>query len=248
MRIMIYGYGFVGKAHAHALKSKHIVYIRDIAKGFDNLNRPEAAIIAVSTPIGKDGSCDMSNVYDCIKQIASSTPILIKSTISLEGWREIKTRWPEKTISFSPEYLRAARAQDDFKNQDEIQIGGGDESFWINLLGTVLPLVRFDIAEAEELILAKYIRNSFLALKVAFFNQAYDLCEKAGVEHTAVSHYVSMDDRIGDGHTYVTEERGFGGHCFPKDTSALVASAKVLGYDFSILKEAIEYNDRIRTK
>jgi UDPglucose 6-dehydrogenase len=73
----------------------------------------------------------------------------------------------------------------------------------------------------------------------------YDVCVKAGVDANEVLTYTALDDRIGSSHTTITEERGFGGHCFPKDTAAIVETAKQFDYDFSILREAIEYNARL---
>jgi UDPglucose 6-dehydrogenase len=101
-------------------------------------------------------------------------------------------------------------------------------------------------AVPEELILAKYFRNSFLATKVAFFNQIHDLCANTGVEYAAVRHIVADDPRIGHSHTEVTDARGFGGHCFPKDTAAIVHTASLVDVDLSLIKQAISYNRKIR--
>ena len=106
--------------------------------------------------------------------------------------------------------------------------------------------VNIDIAKPKELILAKYARNSFLALKVSYFNQINDLCTKLDVDYDKVRQYTAVDDRIGESHTTITEERGFGGHCFPKDTEAFVTTSKRVDSNLSILEHAIEYNRRIR--
>ena len=74
----------------------------------------------------------------------------------------------------------------------------------------------------------------------------YDLCDKLDIEYSAVAHYTGMDERIGYSHTYITDERGFGGHCFPKDTSALVRTAERNNVELSIMKAAIKYNNSIR--
>ena len=248
MKIQVCGYGFVGKAHALALESNHDVHVYDPAKDrIDFDGAADEVVIAVSTPMQADGSCDVSNVIDCISMVEPGIPILIKSTISLEGWDTINRTY--SNVSFSPEYLRAQHAMEDFKNQSTIWVGGGDTSFWSDLLRTSLG-VSINIVTAEELIIAKYTRNSFLALKVAFFNQVFDLCEASGVDYDSVAKLVTSDDRVGSSHTVVTAERGFGGHCFPKDTAAFVESGRVSKSEtiMTILKEAIEYNDRIRKK
>jgi UDPglucose 6-dehydrogenase len=246
MKIQIVGYGFVGQAHALALRGNNEVYIYDPSKKCnDRISDPDAVIICVSTPQHVDGRCDMRNVYDTILNCPKDVPILIKSTISLEGWRSIKSLDKNDMVSFSPEFLRAKHAYEDFKNQEVIYVGGGDELFWTSILESSLQ-VKVECKNPEALILAKYYRNSFLATKVAFFNQVFDLCEMAGIDFNVVRELVTEDKRIGRSHSYVTKERGFGGHCFPKDTSAITWTSDFYGYDSSIIKSAIEYNDRIK--
>ena len=74
----------------------------------------------------------------------------------------------------------------------------------------------------------------------------YDLCDATGLDFDHVRRSVGEDDRIGNSHTQVTEERGFGGHCFPKDTEALVKTAQRNNVELSILEQAISYNKKIR--
>mgnify|MGYP000651484443 CR=1 FL=1 len=247
MRILIAGYGFVGQAHAQIFEDYHQVLVNDPDKEhFADLQHADAIIVCVATPPDNNGHCDFTNIVDVINK-APDVPILIKSTISLEGWRYINQQYPNKDIAFSPEFLRADHALEDFKNQKVIYIGGGQLHFWVNLLSNRLNTV-IELCEPEELILAKYFRNSFLATKVAFFNQIYDLCERLNIEYSAVAHYVTEDPRIGDSHSFITEERGFGGHCFPKDTSAIVSDAMGYGVNLSIIDEAIKYNSALRKK
>ena len=241
MKILIAGYGFVGRAHYEVLKFKHEVVISDPALGYTNsYDDVDAVIVCVATPPNAGGGCKMDNVFDVIES-APDVPILIKSTISVEGWKMLVDAFPNRMLNFSPEFLRAASAVEDLQNMDLMLIGGTSTCFWKDVFE-----VSIEIAEPEELILAKYARNSFLALKVAFFNQIYDLCDALDVEYSAVAHYTTMDPRIGDSHSFISEERGFGGHCFPKDTSALIRSAQHENVDLSILREATEYNKRIR--
>jgi UDPglucose 6-dehydrogenase len=240
MKILIAGYGFVGQAHEALLKDKHDIQIYDPRLGYTDFGEPDAVIICVSTPMRPDGSCHMDNVYEVI-EASPDVPILIKSTISVEGWRMLVDTFPNRMLNFSPEFLRAASAVEDLQNMDLMLIGGTSCNFWAKVFD-----VSCEIAEPEQLILAKYARNSFLALKVAFFNQMYDLCDALDIEYAAVAHYTGMDDRITHSHTQVTAERGFSGHCFPKDTSALIRTAQRDNVELSILKEAVEYNKRIR--
>ena len=241
MKILIAGYGFVGRAHYEVLKFKHDVVINDPALGYTNsYDDVDAVIVCVSTPPREDGSCHMDNVYEVI-EAAPDVPVLIKSTISVEGWDMLVDAFPDRMLTFSPEFLRAKTAVEDLQNMSLMLIGGTNTCFWKDVFE-----VNIEIAEPRELILAKYARNSFLALKVAYFNQLYDLCDALDVEYSAVAHYTTMDERIGDSHTFITDERGFGGHCFPKDINALVKTAQRNNVELSILKETVEYNRRIR--
>jgi len=242
MKITIAGYGFVGKAHYELLKDKHDITIYDPQLGYKDLGEPEGIICCVSTPSRSDGSCEMQNVYEVI-EASPDVPILIKSTISPEGWQMLTDTFPNRMLNFSPEFLRAVSAVEDLKNADKLLIGGNSVNFWTKVFD-----VAIESCDVEALILAKYARNSFLALKVAFFNQVYDLCEALGVDYEAVKHYTAMDDRIGNSHMDITKERGFGGHCFPKDTKAIVTSADKEDVSLSILKEAIRYNSTIVKK
>ena len=233
----------VGQAHHELLKNRHTVTIHDPALGYNaNFADVDAVIVCVSTPARDTGSCDMNNVYEVVES-APDVPILIKSTISVEGWDMLVDAFPNKQISFSPEFLRAASAVEDLQNTELLLVGGTNECFWGNVFG-----IGIEIADPRELILAKYARNSFLALKVAFFNQMCDLCDALDVEYAAVAHYTGMDERIGYSHTFVTEERGFGGHCFPKDTSAITTTARRNNVTLSILEEAINYNNQLRKR
>ena len=241
MKITIAGYGFVGRAHEAVLKDKHDITIVDPA--FNSTVIPkdtDAVIICVSTPAHESGACNINNVYEVI-EASPDVPILIKSTISVEGWDMLVDCFPTRRITFSPEFLRAASAVEDLKNMDLMLIGGTSCTVWRDVFN-----VNVEVADARELILAKYARNSFLALKVAFFNQMYDLCDALDIEYAAVAHYTTMDPRIGDSHSFITEERGFGGHCFPKDTAALVHTAGRNDTRLSIIEEAINYNNQLR--
>ena len=241
MKILIAGYGFVGRAHYEVLKFKHDVVINDPALGYNNsYDDVDAVIVCVSTPPRLDGSCHMDNVYEVI-EAAPDVPVLIKSTISVEGWDMLVNAFPNRMLNFSPEFLRAASAIEDLQNMNLMLIGGTNTCFWKDVFE-----VNIEIAEPRELILAKYARNSFLALKVAYFNQLYDLCDALDVEYSAVAHYTTMDERIGDSHSFITNERGFGGHCFPKDINALIRTARRDNVELSLLQEAVDYNKRIR--
>jgi UDPglucose 6-dehydrogenase len=246
MKIGIAGYGFVGKAHELVLKDYHDLIIYDPAlEHYGDLRHADAIIICVSTPQGSHGGCHMDNVY-CIIEDNPNVPILIKSTISVEGWKMLEHVFPHTDIAFSPEFLRAAHWETDAQLQDKIYLGGGNTGFWADIFITALGEIDIDIVEPQALVTAKAVRNSFLATKVAFFNEIYDYCRAYNIDYESVAGVVGDDSRITKSHTQITDERGFGGHCFPKDTTALTTSAKRQGVELSILDTAIKYNQHIR--
>ena len=246
MKIGIAGYGFVGKAHELVLKDYHDLIIYDPALGhYGDLRHADAIIVCVSTPQGSHGGCHMDNVY-CIVEDNPNVPILIKSTISVEGWKMLQHVFPHTDIAFSPEFLRAAHWETDAQLQDKIYVGGKNTGFWADVFITALGKIDVDIAGAQELITAKVVRNSFLALKVSFFNQVYDYCKAHNIDYNSVADVVGDDSRITKSHTQITEERGFGGHCFPKDVTAFITSAKQKGVELSILDTVTNYNSKIR--
>ena len=249
MKLGIAGYGYVGQAHEAIFKEYHDIIISDPAKKmYGDLRQADAIIVCVATPpMEMSGACDVSNVCDVIDD-APAIPILIKSTISLEGWRLIKDCCVNDNITFSPEFLRAKTWREDALSEKHYYLGGGDTGFWSDLFIQARGNVSITPKAPEELILAKQLRNSFLALKVTFFNQVEDFCDLVDVDAVNVSEIVCADDRIGRSHSFVTPDRGYGGHCLPKDVIATYRSAQTNGGRFSLLEEADGYNNAIRKK
>ena len=248
MKITIAGYGFVGKAHHELLKNDYTIHIVDPKFNNNSIAQDtDGVIICVATPQHTDGTCNMQHVFEVMNDVPVIVPVLIKSTISLEGWQELISKYPNHKITFSPEYLRAASAVEDLKKTQTVDLStSGKYYFWHMVFESIIYNFSSRLGEPEELILAKYFRNSFLATKVAFFNQVYDLCQATGIDYRAVAKHIGNDNRIGHSHTEVTPDRGFGGHCFPKDTNAIVQTGKNFNIDLSLIETSIKYNNIIR--
>jgi len=248
--MIIAGYGFVGKAYAWLFNNhRRQIEIHDPALGhtadFDNTS---AVIVCVPTPQGADGTCDMSAVYDVVGQCKPDTPIMIKSTISLQGWQELKQRYPDHKLCFSPEFLRAANHMNDIKDMDCFIISG-DTEYWRDQISYNWPNMRIRTVKPEEAIAIKYFRNAFLATKVSFFNEIYDFCEAYDINFDQVQGGIIDDKRIGSSHSYVWPEdgvRGWGGMCFPKDTSALLKMAAEKKINLNTLSAAVYYNTKLK--
>jgi len=247
MKLTLIGFGFVGNAVHNILKDQYDVKIVDPKYTTDEItDDSDGYIVCVPTPSSDIGACDMSIVNDVIGQCPDDKPILIKSTISLEGWEIIKGY--NKNITFSPEFLTAANANEDFKNQKIMLFGGDDTDFWEDIFILVKGF-KAVYGTVEELILTKYLRNSFLATKVAFFNEVYDFCATTNIDYKKIANLVGIDERITESHMQIPGpdgERGFGGACFPKDTMALLLTGLYYKTPFSILGQVVESNKRIK--
>lgn len=249
--IVLAGYGFVGKAFYEVFKDTVKIGIIDPAYNnntLDDFIDVEGVVCCVSTPQGADGRCDMTNVFDLFATIPKNIPVLIKSTISIEGWQQLKTNFSHHWISFSPEFLRAATAVEDLKNSNYFILSGDLTNFWQReVYKKRFPNAQIAYYSVEEAILIKYFRNSFLATKVSFFNEIFDLCDKLGITFDNVRKGVAEDTRIGGSHTYVNRtERGWSGACFPKDTAAILKIAQDYNINLNTLTAAVEYNKKIR--
>lgn len=253
-KIIIAGYGFVGRAVLNSLKSNYECIVVDPKHTSFEISQhqdAEGIIICVDTPSTDSGGCDVRNVCNVLDQVPSSMAVLIKSTIIPDALNEIVNLYKDLSICHSPEFLRAKSADYDFANQIFMVIGGEDQQdFWQNLFTPALPKCRLyfrcSIVEAATI---KYVSNSFLATKLAFFNQVYDLCQSNGADYDVIRQILSHDTRIGNSHMLVPGAdglRGFGGHCFPKDTKAFIKYSHNLNTPVSILDEAVNYNETVR--
>lgn len=250
MKITIAGYGVLGKAHQAVLGHRHELNIADPEVNgkavADFAEEADGVICCVATPARADGTCEMANVYEVIDQTLEKTPVIIRSTISIEGWEMLKDTFPKHSITFCPEFLRSETAERDMWSQNVLYMGDGNVKFWYDVYSAAILNLDVGTVDPKVLIAGKYFRNAFLATKVSFFNQIFDYCQAKKLDYNLVAQVVGIDPRIGGSHTAVTEERGFGGHCFPKDTSAIVSSGDREGVNLSIIKEAIAYNKKIR--
>lgn len=250
--IALLGYGFVGKAYYNAFNLYHEITIVD--PNFNNIRVEDvknlhAAIVCVPTPSTDDGSCDMSIVHHVISTLPKHIPILIKSTISLDGWKDIERDFPEHSVTFSPEFLRASAANEDLRNLKHIFLAGGNTDFWRDFYSYTYPEIKVSLCTPQDAIAIKYFRNAFLATKCSFFNEMYDFCETMGLNYDCVRWGVGVDSRIGESHTFIEKEtRGWGGMCLPKDTQALLKTAANANINLNTLEAAVNSNNSIRKK
>lgn len=266
MTIGIVGHGFVGKAIDDGFKSTRLTkIIVDPRLGTtirDDLIRevPEIVFVAVPTPMGENGSIDSSIIEDVIYQlsnIAYKPIIVIKSTVTPPILDKLSHF--SDMIVYNPEFLTERNATNDFINA-ELHVFGGAE----NLTSRVYEAYRnFSVCknlEKENVVftdlktasMIKYTVNSFLALKVLFFNQVHAVYNAVNAQDSWENFIgaLAKDTRIGSSHMAVPGpdgRYGYGGACFPKDTAAMLRMANMAGVDFSVLQTAVLANQEIRS-
>jgi UDPglucose 6-dehydrogenase len=251
--IVIAGFGFVGQAHYEVFKGRVDFTIVDPlhnSNKLDELENIDAVICAVATPEDSDGGCDITNVMDVLSKSPEGVPILIKSTIDLNGWNKIKETFPNHYITFSPEFLRAVSSTTDLTNTNQFILAGENVLFWRDFYKKHNNNATFLLLSVEEAILVKYFRNAFLATKVSFFNEVYDFCEAHDIDFNSVRKGITKDKRIKESHSFVDPDyaRGWGGMCFPKDTSALLKMAANKNINLNTIAAAVTYNKKIHKK
>tara|TARA_R110000868_G_scaffold30953_4_gene113891 strand:+ start:4653 stop:5435 length:783 start_codon:yes stop_codon:yes gene_type:complete len=259
MKIIVAGYGPVGQAVYHALEQHPgdiDVFIDDPDKGYHYtlgtwMSPVEAVIVCVATPALSDGRCDTSNVAAVLDKY-SEAKILIKSAVD-PLWLNDKVTHPN--VTYSPEFLGGSNMNrepvDEFMDQKFAIYGGADCRWWHELFKPCLPLledVRF--VSLQQAAFAKYVENCYLATKVTFFNEMYNIYQSCGFQgFDAMVEAICLDPRIGMSHTQVPGpdgQYGFGGHCFPKDIACLKTVASDVGYDADFLEQVINSNDNFR--
>jgi UDPglucose 6-dehydrogenase len=221
----------------------------------------EAVFIAVGTPSRRgDGHADLSYVYAAAKEIAQAmtgyTVVVTKSTVPVGTGREVariirETR-PDADFDVvsNPEFLREGSAINDFMRPDRVVIGADTERARavMKQLYRVLYLIEtpivFTSLETSEMI--KYAANTFLATKITFINEVADLCEQVGADVHDVARGIGLDGRIG--RKFLHPGPGYGGSCFPKDTLALVRTARDYGTPLKIVEAVVAINDERKRK
>ena len=263
MKIGIIGQGFVGTAVREGVKNFFNIETFDINKEStctstkEVCDKSDITFVCLPTPMKKDGSCYtgiVEKVLSEINDINKCNVIVVKSTIPPGTTSKWNKMFNNINVVFNPEFLTEANAINDFKNQNRIIIGGPKKSASKvrRLFVKAFPKVKIIKTDSTYAEMVKYVTNCFLATKVSFANEMYQICENLNIDYDKVVEYVKYDERIGNTHLNVPGpdgDFGFGGHCFPKDLNALInlAEKQGLGLDINVLKATLETNNKVRT-
>jgi len=217
----------------------------------------DAVFIAVGTPSRRgDGHADLTYVYAAAEEIAAVingfTLIVTKSTVPVGTGDEIEAIVrrvrpdAEFAVASNPEFLREGAAIEDFKRPDRVVVGSTDPrarevmtELYRPLYLNETPIVFTDRRTSE---LIKYAANAFLAMKITFINEMADLSEAVGADVQQVARGIGLDQRIGG--KFLHAGPGYGGSCFPKDTLALVRTARDAGAPVNLIETTVAVNDR----
>jgi UDPglucose 6-dehydrogenase len=220
-----------------------------------NIKKADIVFIAVGTPSRRgDGHADLTYVYEAAEKIAKNlngyTVIVNKSTVPVGTGAEVKNIIKKINpnalfdVVSNPEFLREGNAIEDFMRPDRVVVGIETEKakqlmsiLYKPLYLIETPILFTDLNTAE---LIKYSANAFLAVKISYINQISDLCEKVGADVHDVAKGIGLDKRIGS--KFLHPGPGYGGSCFPKDTLALVQTAKEYDLNLSLVETVVKYN------
>ncbi len=239
MKIGFIGQGFIGKHMADDFVDRGFEVVRyaledEYVNNKSDIKNCEVVFIAVPTPTTPKGFDD-SILQSALTLVGRGKVAVIKSTILPGKTREFSKSFPHLTVMHSPEFLTEKNVQHDTKKPKRNIIGVPEmTSSYMKTakkILAILPSAPYEkICLAEEAELIKYGGNIFLAMKVIFMNTIYEIANNLETDYEVVAEAMGADDRIGyshmkiidsSGHDKTSLGRGAGGHCFPKDLSAL---------------------------
>lgn len=253
--IGVIGCGVVGLAVAQGFESRGLtVYKYDKFKNeFHDLPQifnASVIFVCVPTPTGDDDTQDLSALRETMALLRDNRfdgVVCVKSTV-LPGMTELCAKeYGIKRICHNPEFLTAAKPFEDFMAQPAILIGG--ETIPAGIVAGIYQVAGFSnirvLPTARNTELAKYMHNLFLSAKVSFFNEMYDACRMFNVNYEETLEGALAIGQIGRGHTKVPGpdgERGFGGMCFTKDTTAFLSLCQDMDLHVPMLHATVESN------
>lgn len=227
----------------------------------DAVDGAEAVFIAVGTPSRRgDGHADLSYVFAAAEEVGKALTgyavVVTKSTVPVGTNRKvadiIRVARPEAEfdVASNPEFLREGAAIEDFMRPDRVVIGVEAErgkevmaQIYRPLFLRDFPIVYTGLESAE---LIKYAANAFLATKISFINEIAALCERVGADVKAVAKGIGLDGRIGS--KFLHAGPGYGGSCFPKDTTALARIGQEHAVPQRITETVIAVNDGVKRR
>lgn len=245
--VLIVGYGDTGKAvfGEYARLNPAVV---DKHQRFSMSHRQDAkydlAFICVDTPATDTMICDITEVINALKEYNAKVFVL-KSTV-LPGTSEYLSAFLKKRIVFSPEF--SSTTPHGLDDTDFTILGGNeDDTCYVQqiLQHAKSGCHRFIHATFKEAELAKYMINSFLAMKVSFCDQFWLLSRQLGINYERLRELFILDSRVGCSHTFVDNEHPYwDSYCLNKDVSAIASTMNKT--DGALLHNILRFNEYMK--
>lgn len=255
----IIGAGYVGSAIQYHFKESKIwdKFVKTPHTLEEVLAQP-IIFMCLPTPYAKRATkrgqtvfrgADISAQVENLAKIPRGRTVVIKSTIPPGTSDYFAKKYPRLNIIFSPEFLTAKYAKEDFAFPDK-QILGYTSNKTKKIAQELMPLLpraQSLIVPAIEAELIKYSINNYYSKNVVFANSLYDVCQKVGADYENVRAGFTMDKRINDSHFGIFHEgyRGYSGACLPKDMKTFIQFAKEQGIDLELHKVVDKLNERL---
>ena len=254
IKVGIMGVGMVGgamKRYFEKMGRAPLVFDKGTGEGsLAEVNQADIIFICVPTPYhSESGGFDLSYVREACSNVQGSKVVVIKSTVVPGATEKLQKEFPQHQFLFNPEFLTELTADQDMQYPDRQIMGYTKESYSVAQDAMmVLPLAPYErIMPATEAELVKYFGNNWFALKVAYANQFFDLCQKLGVDYDNIKEAAAADKRIGRSHLEVWHKgyRGYGGKCLVKDIRAMIQFGDRMGVDLKLHKTAEVINNQL---
>ncbi len=244
------------------LLAEHVGESLSATTSYDDLADADVTFLAVQTPSRSDGSIDTGPLLsaaemtgEALRDATDRHLVVVKSTVTppnVETLREAVRdgagdACDRVEVAANPEFQREGSAVEDFLDPQKIVFGTDSDWATDRLRAVYAPLVADSDAnvvetDPETAMMVKYANNVFLASKVSLINELGNVCKEFDIDAYEVADAIGMDDRIGE--RFLRSGVGWGGSCFPKDTAALIDTARESGYDPELLEAVVSVNDK----
>jgi UDPglucose 6-dehydrogenase len=236
---------------SESIKSRKIVFSPNLedVEAFS----AEFAFVCVGTPQDHSGAADLSILFTVTQQLSEKSPagaiLVVKSTVPVGTCQKIfgSLKRSDVFVASNPEFLREGTALKDFMEPDRIVVGSSNSEVSRRVMSLYEEIDSSKLEtslESAELI--KYAANAYLAMRLSFTNDIANLAEATNANVDQVLFGMGLDKRIGT--TFLKPGPGWGGSCFPKDTSALLAIAEGYGTRLPVVESAISSNEAALTR
>ena len=261
LRVGIVGFGVIGKGTASVFED---VLVHDPPMGLLSLDRmrdTDVVFVCVPTPTrGRDQNLDIlvATIGALSRRLADDHLVFVRSTVLPGTTKRLQTQYPSLNLVHNPEFLRSHRIEEDSRNPSRIVLGtDANRAELRNRIESIY--IRSSVENASERIaivdtvaaeLIKYLANCFLAMKVGFFNEVHEICDRLSCDSYRVRELIGKDERIGCGieSEVVPGRPGLWDECLPKDLAAFRGFLASNGLPGTLIDATGHVDDRVKRR